>query len=128
MSLRLLVAIAIGGALGSLARHLVATQVYHWTGAGFPWGTVAVNVAGSFVMGALAGAMALLWSPSAELRAFLTVGFLGGFTTFSAFSMDAMLLIERGRADLAFAYMAGSVVVAVGALFAGLRLVRVFAG
>ena len=128
MSVRLLVAIAIGGALGSLARHLVATQVYHWTGAGFPWGTVAVNVAGSFVIGALAGAMALFWSPSAELRAFLTVGFLGGFTTFSAFSMDAMLLIERGRADLAFAYMAGSVVVAVGALFAGLRLVRVFAG
>jgi len=128
VSIRLLLAIAIGGGLGSVARHLVATQVYHWTGAGFPWGTFAVNVAGSFVMGVLAGAMALLWSPSAELRAVLTVGFLGGFTTFSAFSMDAMLLIERGRTDLALGYMAGSVVVALGALFAGLRLVRAVAG
>lgn len=118
------VMIALGGASGAVGRHLVGSAVAHAVGGSYPWGTFAVNAAGSFVLGALAGAMALAWTPSPETRAFLVVGFLGGFTTFSAFSLDAVLLAERGRSDLAAAYVVSSVAVSVGGLFAGLRLAR----
>ena len=99
-----------------------------WTGrllgAGFPWGTVAVNIAGSFVMGALITFMALKWSTSQEMRAFLTTGILGGFTTFSAFSLDFATLYERKEFSLAFGYAAGSVVFSLLAIFAGMAIVR----
>ncbi|MCG8696219.1 MAG: CrcB family protein, partial [Minwuiales bacterium] len=91
---------------------------------GFPVGTVTVNIVGSFLMGALVALMALKLSPSPELRAFLTVGLLGGFTTFSAFSLDAVLLYERGAFAAAAAYVAVSVVCSIGGLVAGLQIVR----
>jgi fluoride exporter len=122
--MRLLLAIALGGAIGALARHFAAGQVMRLTGGHFPWGTITVNVVGCFVMGALIEVMALKWSVGPEMRAFLTVGMLGAFTTFSTFSLDVALLTERGDPVAAFGYIAASVLASVGALFAGLRLFR----
>lgn len=122
--MNMILAVAAGGALGSVARYLVMSLAGAWWGAAFPWGTLAVNVIGSFVMGALVESFALAWSAGSEMRAFLTVGVLGGFTTFSAFSLDVVALIERGQAAIAAAYVMGSVLVSVLALMAGLRLFR----
>ena len=122
--MKLLLAIAVGGAIGAVGRHLVSARIGHWLGTGFPWGILAVNVVGALIMGLLIEAMALAWSPSPELRALLTVGVLGGFTTFSAFSLDIVLLYERGDFAAAFLYIAGSVILSVGALLVGLRLAR----
>ncbi|MEK9902126.1 MAG: CrcB family protein, partial [Rhodospirillaceae bacterium] len=91
---------------------------------GFPWGTLAVNILGSFVMGALVHIMAVSWSVSPELRALLTVGGLGAFTTFSTFSLDAVALYERGQLMLAAGYVLASVIGALGALVLGIRLAR----
>ena len=126
MPFGLLLAIAIGGALGSVARHYVSTGVYHVTGPAFPYGILAVNVIGGLVMGIVVelGALKLNYSP--EIRAFLTTGILGGFTTFSAFSLDTALLIERGDWIGSAAYIVASVALSVGALFAGLWLVRAY--
>lgn len=124
MPFQVAAAVAFGGALGAVARYLVVSQVGHWAGSGFPFGTLAVNVAGSFAMGLIVELSALAWSPSPELRAFLTVGFLGAFTTFSAFSLDAALLYERGELALSAVYIMVSVVLSVGAFFAALALVR----
>ena len=93
-------------------------------GYGFPWGTLTVNVLGCFIMGLLIEAMALRWSVSNELRAFLAVGILGGFTTFSAFSTDFALLFERDQYLAAGFYLAASVGLSIGALFLGLAIVR----
>lgn len=117
-----LFAVAAGGAAGATARFLVGTMAGP-LGA-YPWGTFAVNVIGSFLLGLFAGLMALSWNPAPELRAFLTVGLLGGFTTFSAFSLDVVLLAERGRLELAAAYLASTVICSVGGLAGGLRLAR----
>lgn len=122
--MKIILAIAAGGAIGAVARHFVSSQITHWLGSGFPWGILIVNVAGSFAMGVLVEASALVWSPSPELRAFITVGMLGAFTTFSTFSLEVVLLYERGQMALAAGYVASSVVLAVGGLFAGLALVR----
>lgn len=122
----LLLATAVGGALGSLARHFLSTGVYNMTGSTFPWGIFTVNVLGGFAMGLIVELGALKLSYSPEMRAFLTTGILGGFTTFSAFSLDAALLIERGDWWAALLYMIGSVVLSVAALFGGLSLVRAF--
>lgn len=122
--MKLILAIAAGGALGAIGRHLVMVQVGHWFGTGFPLGTIVVNVLGSFVLGVLVELMALIWSPSLELRAFLTVGALGAFTTFSTFSMDAVLLYERGAHAQVAAYVAASVIFSILAFFIGLRLCR----
>jgi len=124
MQLQLIAAVAAGGALGAVGRHLVAAQVTAWTGIGFPFGTLTVNVLGSFAMGLLVELGALAWSPSPELRAFIAVGFLGAFTTFSTFSMETVLLYERGALALCALYVAVSVVLSVGAFFAALALVR----
>lgn len=121
------VAVALGGALGSVARHLAMAAVARWLGPAFPWGTLAVNVLGSFAMGAIVGLAEAAWRPSPELRAFLSVGVLGGFTTFSTFSLDAAALLERGEAGLAAAYVGASVLASVGALFAGLFMMRALA-
>ncbi|HEY9536771.1 MAG TPA: CrcB family protein [Kiloniellaceae bacterium] len=121
---QLLAAIAFGGALGAVARHLAVGQVALWAGPGFLFGTLAVNVVGSFAMGAIVELSALVWSPSPELRAFLTVGFLGAFTTFSTFSLDAALLYERGELLLCAAYVAASVALSVGGFFAAVALLR----
>ncbi len=124
MSAPLLAAVAAGGALGAVLRYVTMSAVGHWLGAGFPWGTLLVNVAGSFAMGLLVELSALAWSPSPELRALLTVGVLGGFTTFSTFSLDVAYLVERQQALAAAVYAAASVALSVGALFMGLFLVR----
>jgi len=125
MGLGVLIAIAIGGGLGSLARHYLSAGVYSVTGPAFPYGILTVNVLGALIMGIVVelGALKLNYSP--ETRAFLTTGILGGFTTFSTFSLDAALLIERGDWLGALIYMIASVVLSVGALFAGLWFVRV---
>lgn len=120
-------AVALGGALGSVARYVMVAQMTRWFGAAFPWGTLAVNIVGGLAIGLLAEAMALKWSVTQEVRLFLITGVLGGFTTFSAFSLEVVALIERGEAAAALAYVLASVVLSVGAVFAGLALIRSFA-
>lgn len=119
-----LMAIAAGGALGAVMRHLFNGGAGALLGGGFPWGIMAVNVLGSLLMGILTGIFALSGAWPQEVRAFLTVGMLGGFTTFSAFSLDTALLIERGAWGAAGFYAAGSVLLSVAALFAGLWIIR----
>lgn len=116
--------VALGGAIGSVARYGMMTAVGRWLGTTFPWGTLSVNVLGSFLMGVLIEVFVEELPISQELRAFLTVGVLGGFTTFSAFSLDAIMLFERGETGSAAAYICASVVLSVSALFAGLILMR----
>ena len=122
--MNMVLAIAFGGAVGALGRHVVNVGMVAWIGHGFPWGTLAVNILGSFVMGALVHIMAVSWSVSPELRALLTVGGLGAFTTFSTFSLDAVALYERGQLMLAAGYVLASVIGALGALVLGIRLAR----
>ncbi len=121
-----LLLVAAGGAIGAGGRHLVNVGAARAFGVNFPWGTAIVNVTGSLLMGLLAGWFALRagqeWSQ--QLRLFLTTGILGGFTTFSAFSLDAGLLIEKHAYGPAAAYVLGSVVLSILGLFAGLWLIR----
>ncbi|HEX2113865.1 MAG TPA: fluoride efflux transporter CrcB [Alphaproteobacteria bacterium] len=117
-------AVALGGALGSVARYLVVAQMARWLGPAFPWGTLAVNVIGGLAIGLMAEAMALKWPVSPETRLFLITGILGGFTTFSAFSLEVVALVERSAFGAALAYVVASVVLSVGAVFAGFALVR----
>jgi CrcB protein len=116
--------IAAGGAVGAVARYFVMIAVAQVMGAAFPWGTLAVNVVGSFVLGVLVEAFALVWSVSEGVRAFLVVGMLGAFTTFSTFSLDVATLYERGALLPAALYIIASVVFSVAALFLGLALAR----
>ena len=116
--------VALGGAAGAASRHIVGMWAMRLMGTGFPWGTLAVNIAGSFAMGVLIEMLALRLQASNELRLLIATGFLGGFTTFSAFSLDAVTLWERGEAGLAAGYILVSVVASIGALFLGLSLVR----
>ena len=116
--------VAIGGAIGSSLRHLVNFAAMRLLGINFPWGTLAVNVAGCFAMGVFIELLGRRFNASNELRLFVATGILGGFTTFSAFSLDFAVLWERGAAGQAFAYAAGSVVISLLALFAGLWFVR----
>lgn len=118
------IAVAAGGALGALARWFMVVQVTRLLGAGFPAGTMVVNVLGSLAIGIAAGLLAQGLALSAELRTFLTVGFLGGFTTFSAYTLDAVGLAERGAWTGAALYTAGSVALGVLAFLAGARLAR----
>ena len=126
--MKLLVAIALGGATGALARYFVAQQMTQWLGAGFPWGTFTVNLVGSFVLGLLAETFAFAADASPALRGFLIVGLLGSFTTFSTFSLDVALLFQRDRIDLAALYIAGSVILAIAGLYVGLKLARLALG
>lgn len=119
-----LAAIAAGGALGAVARFLTAAAVARWLGGDFPHATLAVNVLGCFAMGALIGASAAAWSPGPELRAGIFVGLLGGFTTFSAFSLDVASLTGRGEWAPAGIYIMASVALSIGGLFAGVRAAR----
>jgi len=120
----MLLAIALGGGLGALGRYAVGAGALAVFGPGFPVGTLAVNVIGGFLMGVIVetGALRVPFLP--ELRAFLTVGLLGGFTTYSAFSLETALMIERGEFGSAMLYALASVVLSVGGLFAGLWVVR----
>ncbi len=122
--MKILFAIAVGGAVGALGRHSVGMLTLRWLGAGFPYGTLTVNVLGSFLMGALIEVMALRWSVGPEVRALLSVGVLGGFTTFSTFSLDFVVLVERGQLGTALGYAALSFSLSIFGLFAGLWLFR----
>ena len=123
--MRIPLAVAAGGALGALARYLMVGRIELWLGAGFPFGTLTANVLGSFLMGALIEVLALVWSPSEELRALLAVGVLGSFTTFSSFSLETLLLVEAGAPGQAALYVLASVVLSLAGIFAGMRLLRV---
>jgi CrcB protein len=114
----------LGAGIGGALRHGVNVGAARLFGYGFPLGTFIVNIAGSFAMGALAGYFAFRPGIAQHMRLFLTTGLLGGFTTFSAFSLDAALLIERHHYALAAGYIAGSVAASVAALFFGLALFR----
>lgn len=117
-------AVALGGAAGSVARYVMTTMVGTAFGTAFPWSTLSVNLLGCFVMGLVVEASALAWSPGATLRTFLTVGILGGFTTFSSFSLDVAVLLERDQWAAALGYVLASVILSVLGLFLGLWLVR----
>lgn len=122
--MNMIFAIAAGGAAGAVLRHLASAASLHFFGSGFPWGTLIVNVGGSFLMGALIAAFAHFGNPSQEVRGFLTVGFLGALTTFSTFSLDTATLWERGDILGAGGYVLVSVSASIAGLFAGLYLVR----
>ena len=116
----------LGGGIGAALRHAVNIGAARWLGAAFPFGTLTVNVTGSFVMGLIAGYFAFKGDASQHWRLFLTTGILGGYTTFSAFSLDAALLWERHEMGLAALYVSLSVLLSIGGLFAGLWVVRQF--
>lgn len=120
----MILAIAAGGALGAVARHYFATSVMRLVGEGFPWGILAANVLGSVLLGAIVQAFLAMATPQPELRAFLVIGLLGAFTTFSTFSLDVVLLIERGQFGLAGLYILASVVLAITGLFIGMMAMR----
>lgn len=122
--MRLFMLACAGGALGSGARYLAYIAAAHWPGTTFPWATLTVNVLGSLVMGILIELILLRYDGSLELRTFLLTGILGGFTTFSAFSLDAVRLYESGEPGAAVVYVVASVVISILALFAGLTLTR----
>jgi CrcB protein len=110
----------LGAGFGGALRHGVNVAAPRLLGPGFPYGTLTVNIVGSLVMGLLAGWFVLKADPGQAWRLFLTTGILGGFTTFSAFSLDTALLYQRGTLGLAALYVAAS----VAALFAGMFIVR----
>ena len=114
----------IGAGIGGALRHGVNGAATRYLGLGFPYGTLIVNIAGSFVMGLFAGYFAFRPGVPQHLRLFLTTGILGGFTTFSSFSLDTALLIERHSFGLAAGYVVGSVAAGLSALFLGLALFR----
>ena len=116
--------VAIGGALGSSARYLTGQAALRLFGPGFPWGTLAVNVVGSLAIGVFAELITRRFDGSPELRMFVVTGILGGFTTFSAFSLEVTAMMERGDHMTAAAYVLLSLVLSVAAVFAGLALVR----
>ena len=117
----------LGGGIGAALRHGVNLASARLLGTAFPYATLFENVGGSFVMGLLAAYFAFIGDASQHWRLFLTTGILGGYTTFSAFSLDAALLYERGAIGLALFYVVGSVAFSIFGLFAGLALVRYLA-
>lgn len=116
--------VAAGGAAGAVGRHIVNLVALRLAGPAFPWGTLFVNVAGSLAMGLFIGWLARRAGGGHELRLLVATGFLGGFTTFSAFSLDAVTLWERGEVALSMGYVLVSVALSILALFGGLALAR----
>nr|WP_294846787.1 fluoride efflux transporter CrcB [uncultured Sphingomonas sp.] len=119
------VAVFLGGGLGAVLRWLVGRASMAMFGTAFPWGTMAVNIIGSFLIGLSVGAFSA-FGTGQTMRLFLVTGFLGGFTTFSAFSLDALTLWERGQHGLAAAYVLASVLVSLAAIAAGMLVSRLF--
>lgn len=126
LQLQFLFLVFVGGGIGSSLRYGVNLASVAWFGPHFPWGTLTVNVVGSAIMGAFAGWLMVRepGSGSDAVRLFFMTGILGGFTTFSAFSLDAVLLWERGETMLAATYVIGSVVLSLAALVGGLAMMR----
>jgi fluoride exporter len=118
------VLVFLGGGLGSTLRYTINVVCARCIGTAFPYGTFIINISGSTVMGLIAGYLAFKGEASQPWRLFLMTGVLGGYTTFSAYSLDAALLYERGELGLAAFYVVGSVVFSILGLFAGLALVR----
>ena len=112
-------AVAVGGAIGAVLRHAVSTGMYSWLGTGFPWGTLAVNVLGSLILGIVteAGASALKLTP--ELRALIATGLLGAFTTFSTFALDTAGLFDRQATVSGLLYVGASVTLCIGGFYLG---------
>ncbi len=117
----------LGGGLGAALRHGINLGVARALGTAFPYGTLLINITGSFIMGLVAAYFAFKGDASQHWRLFLTTGILGGYTTFSAFSLDVAVLYERGDVGLATLYVLASVLISIAGLFAGLALVRNFA-
>lgn|SRR5688500_16550556 len=117
-------AVFLGAGIGGALRHGVNLAALKLLGSGFPFGTIFVNIIGSFIMGVAIEWFALKFDPGQTWRLFLTTGILGGFTTFSAFSLDAALLMERGAYVMASIYILISLIASVGGLFLGLLLIR----
>jgi fluoride exporter len=122
-----LLLVMLGGAFGAGARHLVGRTTLALFGPDYPWGTLAVNLIGGLAMGLLAGGLIRFGQAGEQMRLLLGVGVLGGFTTFSAFSLDAMLMIERGDWTSALAYVLASVIGSIAALALGLGIARAVA-
>lgn len=122
--MKMLFLASAGGAIGAGARHLVNVGMGRLLGTSFPWGTLTVNIVGSFLMGLVIEYIMLRAAGSAEMRAFLATGILGGFTTFSAFSLDVSLLIGRKEQGFAVLYVAGSVGVSILMLYVGFSVAR----
>ena len=122
----IIISVAVGGGIGALGRYFVMESVNYWLGQDFPYSTLIVNVIGSLIMGLLFSCLAITLSPSAEIRGFLVIGFLGSFTTFSAFSLDVITLVQQGEFLPALLYIIVSVVFSVLALFAGMSISRYF--
>ncbi|HOO80908.1 MAG TPA: fluoride efflux transporter CrcB [Alphaproteobacteria bacterium] len=119
-----ILAIAAGGALGAVMRHGVNVGAVKLLGHGFPYGTLTVNIVGSFIMGLLIAIFAHYWHPSETMRMFIVTGFLGAFTTFSTFSLDFVNLWERGSYLYSALYLGGSVILSIAGLFAAMAIVR----
>lgn len=119
-----LIPVMFGGALGAGARHLVGATMLARLGPGFPWWTLSINIAGGLLMGLLVGVLSRM-DGSETARLFVGVGVLGGFTTFSAFSLETWQLMERGQLGAALAYVLASVVGSVVALWLGLAVARI---
>jgi fluoride exporter len=115
---------SLGGAIGAGARYLVNVGALRMLGPAFPWATLVVNVVGSGAMGLLLGFIALRLNGSVEWRTFLLTGILGGFTTFSAFSMDSAQLWDRGASGLALLYVLASVMLSIAAFYLGALAAR----
>ena len=125
--MQMILARAAGGAVGAVLRHYLNSFAATLLGTGFPYGIFAANILGSFLMGVLIVYFALAGEGTQTMKAsFLTVGVLGAFTTFSTFSLDAALMIERGQLITAGLYIGGSVVLAIGGLFLGMAITRMF--
>ena len=122
----MIVSVAFGGALGAVARYLLSNYLQATAGNSFPWGTLTVNVLGCAILGFLLTALLNFWSPTQEIRTFLTVGMMGAFTTFSAFSLEVVLMIERAQWVLAGTYIIASVVLCVGVLLLSIIGMRAF--
>ena len=116
----------LGGGLGAAMRHGINIAAARTLGLAFPYGTLLINITGSLIMGLIAAYFAFKGDASQHWRLFLTTGILGGYTTFSAFSLDAALLYERGEIGLAALYVVASVALSIAGLFAGFALVRHF--
>ncbi|WP_417268898.1 fluoride efflux transporter CrcB [Celeribacter sp.] len=119
-----LIQVAIGGAIGASARYLTGLGMVRLLGKGFPWGTITVNFLGSFLMGVIV--VVLAHENGNKFAPLIMTGILGGFTTYSAFSLDAITIIERGEIGLAAAYVIGTLVLALGGIALGLYAARSF--
>ena len=124
LSFKYFIAVVVGGALGAVARYLMMIGVGHWFGHGFPFATVLINIIGAFLLGSFVQISALFWSPSPELRIFITVGVLGSFTTFSTLALDVYMLWGRGEVIEATGYVAVSIIFGIVAFFTGVSVFR----